>query len=163
MRSLPQARTDQLVIHEFDEETLVYDLKRHRAHCLSPAARLVWHHCDGQSCVEEMAGLLHSQLGLPADPELVGMTLRRLGRAHLLQERPEPAFGTSRSSRRALIQKLGSAGAVSLLLSLVTSLAVPRAAAAASCVLEHDPCTPGVSVCCDNRGCEFDQGIYQCI
>ena len=31
---LPQARTDNLVIRELDDETLVYDMERDEAHCL---------------------------------------------------------------------------------------------------------------------------------
>src|SRR5207248_2525045 len=36
----PSARQDRLVVQELSDEVLVYDLDRHRAHCLNRAASL---------------------------------------------------------------------------------------------------------------------------
>ena len=46
---LPHARTDNLVIRELDDETLVYDMERDEAHCLNQTAALVWKQCDGKN------------------------------------------------------------------------------------------------------------------
>jgi len=51
----PLARQDRLVVQELSEEVLVYDLDRHRAHCLNRTAALIWRHCDGSTSVAEMA------------------------------------------------------------------------------------------------------------
>ena len=40
----PRARTEGLVVTELPDELLVYDLERHRAHCLNPTAALVFKH-----------------------------------------------------------------------------------------------------------------------
>ena len=42
----PKARTQDLVIQEANQETLVYDRKSHQAHCLNPLVGLVWRHCE---------------------------------------------------------------------------------------------------------------------
>lgn len=162
MRSLPRARTAELVIHEFEGETLVYDLRQHRLHELSPAAYLIWRHCDGETGIAEVTTMMQQDLGLPAEPALVRTALRDLGRADLLQERPAWTLSRSRGTRRALMAQLGRAGAVAASLWFVRSLIAPSAAQANSCVQEHDTCTPGVSVCCDDRQCEFDEGRFQC-
>ena len=39
---MPRARQDELVVEELQDETLVYDLKRHKARCLNRTAALVW-------------------------------------------------------------------------------------------------------------------------
>ena len=46
---LPHARVNELIVRELPEETLVYDQKHDKAHCLNRAAALVWRHCDGQT------------------------------------------------------------------------------------------------------------------
>ena len=39
---MPRARQDELVVEELQDETLVYDLERHKARCLNRTAALVW-------------------------------------------------------------------------------------------------------------------------
>ena len=63
---MPRARQDELIVEELQDETLVYDLERHKARCLNPAAALVWRHCDGQTSVAEVAALLEEQSATPA-------------------------------------------------------------------------------------------------
>ena len=50
---MPRARQDELVVEELSDETLVYDLKRHKANCLNRTAALVWQDCDGQTSVSQ--------------------------------------------------------------------------------------------------------------
>ena len=59
---LPRARQEELVVEELPDETLVYDLKRHKAHCLNRAAALVWQHCDGRTTSSDMAEILEQGL-----------------------------------------------------------------------------------------------------
>ena len=82
---MPRARQDELVVEELRDETLVYDLERHKARCLNPTAALVWRHCDGQTSVAEVAALLEEQSATPADESVVWMALDRLSRAHLIE------------------------------------------------------------------------------
>jgi hypothetical protein len=110
----PHARAEGLVVQEWSDEVLVYDLERHRSHCLNRTAALVWRHCDGKTGVAEMASLLYRELNVPADEEAVWLALDRLGRAHLLKERlPLPA-NAARVSRRALVRKLAVVGGLAV-------------------------------------------------
>ena len=42
----PEKRRDGLVVTELLDEVLVYDLDRHRAHCLNRTAALVFRHAE---------------------------------------------------------------------------------------------------------------------
>lgn len=44
----PKARFENLVIQMIADETLVYDLANHRAHCLNETAAFVWGRCTGE-------------------------------------------------------------------------------------------------------------------
>jgi len=130
---MPRARQDELVVEELPDETLVYDLKRHKAHCLNRTAALVWQHCDGQTSVAELAALLEEQLATPTDEAVVWMALDRLGRAHLLTEQVTLPADRAQYSRREVLRTLRRAAAISLL-PVVASIVAPRAAAAVSCI-----------------------------
>src|SRR5215213_1795427 len=110
----PHARREGLVSHDTSDELLVYDLKRHKAHCLNSSAALVWKHCDGQTTVKEMAQRIGKETGAPVDEEVVWLAVERLGKAHLLQERMVRPNGPTGMSRREAIRKLGLAAALSL-------------------------------------------------
>lgn len=126
----PQARESGLVLQELEDELLVYDLDRHKAHCLTGAASLVWRHCDGKTSVPELATLLQKEFQAPVDEEVVWVALRRLGKAHLLSERVAPPTDTSfRLSRRDLMRKLSLVGGVA-----VVSIIAPQASQAATCL-----------------------------
>ncbi len=131
---MPRARQDELVVEELPDETLVYDLKRHKARCLNRTAALVWQHCDGQTTVPELAALLGEQLATPTDEAVVWMALDRLGRAHLLREQVTLPAERARYSRREVLRTLGRAAGVTVLLPVVASIVAPEAAQAASCV-----------------------------
>ncbi len=103
----PRARKEGLLVEELPDETLVYDLKRDKAHCLNPTAALVWQHCDGQTTVAELAALLEKGLEIPANDVLVWMALERLRRAHLLTEPVRLPAPQARYSRRQAMRTWG--------------------------------------------------------
>ncbi len=146
----PYARKEGLVVKELPDELLVYDLERHRAHCLNPTAALVWKHSDGQTSVEEIATLLHAELEAPADERLVWLALERLDKSHLLQERLSPPPELARCSRRQLVRKLGLVGGLTVLLPLVTSIVAPTPAEAAASCTNSCSCVP---IADDGRQC----------
>ena len=88
---VPAARQDDLVVEGFLDEVLVYDLQRNRAHCLNRTAALVWQNCDGRTTVAELAGLLASELEIPANEAMVWMALNRLSKARLPRSAGHPA------------------------------------------------------------------------
>ena len=158
----PTRRTEALVVTELEGEVLVYDLERHRAHCLNPPAAVVFKHCDGTRSVEDLARLLGSHWGAPADAECVWLALDRLGRARLLREPVKRPREVGRLSRRDLVRRIG----IAVLLPAVTSILAPTAAqAAATCVSNcgsHPFGTPCSSTAPNNCLCTCD-GAGNCI
>ncbi len=134
---MPRARQDKLVVEELQDETLVYDLERHKAHCLNRTSALVWRRCDGRTAVAEVAGLLEMELGIPADDAVVWMALDRLGSAHLLKETVALPADRARYSRREVLRTLRRVAGISLLLPVIESIVSPLAAAQSSgCITE---------------------------
>ena len=153
---MPRARQDELIVEELQDETLVYDLNRHKARCLNRTAALVWRHCDGRTRVSEVAALLEEQSATPTDEAVVWMALDRLSRTHLLGEPVTLPADRAQYSRRKMLRTLGRAAGISLLLPVIESIVAPLAAAQGSCVTncggvpDCNPCTTG-SQC--NRQC----------
>src|SRR5215471_5028646 len=107
--SRPLARQEDLIIKRLDDETLVYDLRTDRAHCLNSTAALVWRHCDGRRSVHDLGELLSRDLSSPAGPELARLAVFELARKKLLVE-VDPALRTApRVSRRTMVRTLGVA------------------------------------------------------
>ena len=128
---LPKARKKDLIIQEDDDETLVYDLKRDKAHCLNRSAALVWSYCDGRTTVATMSKKLSAKTKEPVREEVIWNALDRLGKVNLL-DRKIDASNRPAYSRREMIRIVGRAAAVSL--PIITSITAPTAAEAASCV-----------------------------
>jgi Coenzyme PQQ synthesis protein D (PqqD) len=159
----PLARTEGLVVTELPDELLVYDLERHRAHCLNPTAALVFKHCDGRRSVAQIARILRRELDMdpPADEGLVWLSLERLERARLLEERPAAPAAAPGYSRRELVRRVGLAAAT--LPVVATILAPTPAEALASGCIDYnttpcqDPADDGVA--CDCASKAFCDGI----
>ena len=150
-RTLPTARKDELIVEHLPHETLVYDLKRHDAHCLNRTSSLVWECCDGRTTTTEMAEILARQLALPEDERIVFFALDRLRKARLLDREESPIDGISQS-RRELVRKLAVMGGLSILLPVVSSIKTPLAAQAGSSTTAREcrRCI-GVGLPCSNR------------
>lgn len=128
-KALPRARTTDLEIQDLTDEVLVYDTKRHHAHCLNRLAALVWRHCNGHTTHAEMAMHLHKHLGVPADTHLIEVALQDLHEAGLLSG---PMDRKPVYSRRELAGRLGAAASAFLLAPLVTSIMTRTAMAQSS-------------------------------
>jgi hypothetical protein len=147
----PQARREGLVIEESEDELLVYDLERHKAHCLERTAALIWQQCDGQSTLPTIIKRLQEQHRLVIDEDVIWITLRRLDRARLLQERVKaPAGLAQRASRRDMMRKVAVIGGLA-----VFSILAPTAAEAASrnvsCVHVFKNGLPENGQCCNGH------------
>ncbi|HEX8888497.1 MAG TPA: PqqD family protein [Pyrinomonadaceae bacterium] len=148
--TLPPARNGQLVIRELPEETLVYDLERHEAHCLNNTSAFVWKHCDGQTTVEEMTRLLSREFDSPVDDDVVWLALKQLRRLHLLEE-GSGRIGMMKVTRRDLVRKYLPAA---LALPVILSIPAPTAAQALStCAGDHQPCDD-THPCCPGFNCD---------
>lgn len=148
---VPAARQDGLLIQEIGSELVVYDQTRDQAHTLNRTAAFIWRNCDGETSVAQLAALVAVELNVAADEDVVWMALERLSRADLLRarvQRPGRAV-----SRRELLRRMGVVGAAAVILPVVSSLAAPTPAMAASgpaaCVGQPDgaPCTDTAQCC----------------
>ena len=146
----PRARTNRLVTRDVGDELLVYDLERHKAHCLNRVAMQVFRHCDGETTIPDMALRIGGALGLPVDEQAVRLGLVRLENAHLLDS---PVAQILHTSRREMLRTLGRAAVV--VVPLVTALTVPTSAEAANtgCIPLNGPCVPGPNLCCPGLQC----------
>lgn len=153
MRSLmPRARQHEVVVEELPDETLVYDLKRHRAHCLNPTSALVWQNCDGRTTMAEAAGILEDKLGVPRGDEMVRLALYQLQKAKLLEEGVNFQREPARFARREVVRKLVMVGGASILLPLITSIKAPLAAQAGSTTTATDcKLCQGIGLPCSDR------------
>ena len=129
-RVVPAARKEGLVVKELPDEVLVYDLERHKAHCLNQSAAKIWNLCDGRTTSLEITRKLNDDSGLPVDEEVVWLALEQLGTAQLLEERIVRPGVSPGISRRQVIKRLGL---VAVAVPLVTSLLAPTAQANTSC------------------------------
>lgn len=160
-RLVPAARKDELVIQEVEGETLVYDMKSHKAHCLNRTAALVWKHCDGRRTDAEVARLLEKEQGTPVSSEVVWLAVEQLGKRSLLEDSFEPAFSSRRMSRREMARTLGVVTALTL--PFIASIKAPAAFQAATCGGFEAPCGGGNPPCCAGLVCCFGRCFEGCI
>jgi hypothetical protein len=149
----PRARMDGLVVKALNDEVLVYDLTRHRAHSLNRAAAAVWRRLDGRTTVRELAARLSEELGSPADEQIVWLALKELDRAHLL-DAPLRAPAGQGLSRRQWLGRVGVAAGVSaMLVPTVSSIVAPHAYAQASPVGCSPPDSCATFTCAGGCAC----------
>lgn len=141
---MPSRRKD-LLLEELDDETVVYDPVRFKAHCLNRTARLVFAHCDGKTA------LLKQELKTSVDDDMVWQALEQLSRARLLEQPVAPPARRGRDSRRELGRKLAGVAAA------VVSMTVPTAAYAAN--------SGQIGSCCDpaQNDCPRCKSGFRCI
>src|SRR5882672_7368152 len=139
---LPRSRTDNLVIRELDDETLVYDTGRDKAHCLNRTAAMVWKQCDGSTTAKQALRSLNSGFSVPVDEDVIWLAVKQLERFHLVESN-----GKSPSvSRRNLVLKYAP---LALALPLIMSISAPTPAGASSCLPPQAPCgSAGQPPCC---------------
>jgi hypothetical protein len=124
----PIARTTNLELQELSGELLVYDVERHKAHCLNTTLASIWRSCDGTRDVDALAAKLQDELKTPIAAEVVWMALEQLSKNHLLQA-PLSTPKTEKMTRREMARRVGAVVAI----PAIASLLAPRAAQAGTC------------------------------
>jgi hypothetical protein len=155
----PLAREKGLVVRELDGELLIYDRERDVAHCLKGVQAAVWKNSDGMTSIADLVAILSGQLGTSVDEYTVYRALADLGKNQLLDNRAASSNERGGMSRRDMMAKTGLAAAAAI--PLITSLAVPGSAFAATCTHQGGSCTSS-SQCCPNSagkpGCCYKSG-----
>ena len=150
----PRMRRQQLIVDELPDEVLVYDLDRHKAHCLNGTTALVWRRCDGQTAPSEIARQLKNDLNQAFNEELVWLALSQLEKVHLLEEPIVVPKQMAGLSRREMVRALGIGAVVAV--PLITSIVSPTPVQAVTCVPKGGNCTTTAQCCpglvCDTPG-----------
>jgi hypothetical protein len=139
----PVTRSAGLIVREIGEETLVYDLARHEAHCLNRTAALVLRNVDGRRSVADIAVAAAADCRWAPDEDAVRLALQKLADAGLVEGGPGragPAASPQGPGRREALRRLALGTA--LLTPVVTSLLVPAPAEAAASCIQQNSCTP---------------------
>jgi hypothetical protein len=148
---LPKARKDQLIVKELPEETLIYDLRTDKAHCLNSTAALVWKNCDGQRTVENIVAVAEQETGSAIDERLVWLGLEQLNSSNLLESAPAMPGHLAGMTRRQLVRHIGAAA---LALPVIMSIASPTPAQGASaCACTTPNCRPAGCPCANPGDC----------
>jgi hypothetical protein len=141
----PRARTERIIIKELQDEVLVYDVDRDKAHCLNLSAAAVWKKCDGFNTPEQIANLLRAESQANVNEDFVWLALDQLGRDHLPDEPLEWPASIPRLTRREAVRRIGIGAAIAI--PLVTSILAPTPAQAATCFAKGVPCTSPAQCC----------------
>ena len=139
------SRTEGLVVTKAGEDLLVYDLDRHRAHCLNRSAAIVWGECNGVRTIEEIAERVGEEMHETVNGEWVTFALKQLEEANLLAARRGFGEKLPGISRRQMARRLGW-GALAAV-PLVSSILVKTAQAAGSCKAPGVACTAPIQCC----------------
>jgi len=142
----------KLIARTIGDELLLFDEETSTAHCLNGIGAAMWTACERKGSAASVTDFLRPRWP-DIEEEVVWGSLSKLAAAGLLEE--TTVLENISTGRRELIRKLGIAAAVALPI-VVTSVLVPPAYAAASCLPLGSPC-PGTKPCCPGPGvgCKF--------
>lgn len=146
-----RVRKGDLIVRQVGPETVVFDRRQHRAHCLGPLAAAVWRSCDSQHSTAEIAERVSAERGEPVDEIAVRVALRRLERAGLIdggaswpvEAGPGAPAAPGGAGRREALRRVAALTGLAVL-SVVTP---SPAQVAATCVRNGQPCTSSAQCC----------------
>lgn len=142
-KQTPRARQAGLLHTPLNDELVIYDTERNKAHSLNRVASLVWKHCDGQTEVSQLQKIVAQELQAPVDEQLVWLALHQLERNKLLDARL--AVPGNLMTRRDAARRLGKAAAI--IVPLVASALIPPPVAAGSCKTPGSMCMSSAECC----------------
>jgi hypothetical protein len=128
--SKPLSRRENIVVQEFGNEILIYDLLINKAFSLNETSALVWQACDGNKTVSEIAMQISRQLKSPVSEDFVWLALEQLEKENLIKNDAEIRAPFEGLSRREVIRKVGLGALVTL--PVISSLIAPTAVNAQS-------------------------------
>jgi Coenzyme PQQ synthesis protein D (PqqD) len=151
----PLALSEDIIVQDYGNETLIYNLKNNKMFHLNETSSLVWQFCDGRNSIEQISREVSQKLATYASEEVVWLALQYLQTNSLLVQNKELEANLTQISRREMIKKAGLATMVAF--PLITSVVAPSAALAASGAENAgctNDCTDSSSMCgCVNAGC----------
>ncbi len=130
MKLKPATRKTDIVVQEFEQEVLIYDLNINKAFCLNESAAVIWQMCDGTKTIYEISRESGKKLNSEISEEFVMLAVEQFKKDKLIAG--ESANFFEGITRREVIRKVGFASAVAL--PIVSSLIAPISANASSTV-----------------------------
>lgn len=121
----PLARNTDIVLQEFGNEILIYDLRTNKAFSLNETSAMIWQACNGNESVSEIAENLAKKFKSPISEDFVWLALEQLKKDNLLENFAEVSTDFGGLSRREVIRKVGLSTLVAL--PLISSLVAPMA------------------------------------
>lgn len=143
----PKFRTNEIVMQEVDEETLVYDLVSNKAHKLSETLTIIWKHCDRETSVIDLSNILSDKLKMKINEDFIILAISELEKAELFSKSLN--FDHEKISRRKILCKYELP---TILMPLVVSIVAPQI----SQVADFSGACSSPAQCCNGR-CGFDQ------
>ena len=143
----PTARHSGLVVQEYENEVLVYDLLSHKAIYLNQTSAAVWRECNGKNGLAEIAESLSKQSGCSVPDDVVWLALDQLSKNELLVEPTGLKDHFRGLSRREVMRRIGLTTAVAL--PIIGAIVAPKAAHAQS---GAGACQGGICFCLNATG-----------
>ncbi len=153
----PKARVSDMVVSDYQDEVLIYDLRTNRCHSLNKTAFSVWSACNGNRDLDQIARQIKGNPASDYGRKLVILALNDLARLDLIDEADQYGLD-SNVSRREIIKDIGKISLIAL--PLIASISAPKAAIAQSCLplqaacMNPPDCCSGrcVTTCCSTIG-----------
>lgn len=139
----PLARRTDIVVQEFGNETLIYDLIANKAFNLNKTSTLIWQSSNGDKNITEIADAVSKKLNSSINEEFVWLAIEQLKKENLIENKNEIPSLYQDVSRREIIKRVGLASLVAL--PIVSSLVAPVAINAQSVACTTTP--PGGLQC----------------
>jgi hypothetical protein len=155
---MPRARKAGLVVKALNDEVLVYDLERDKAHSLNSSAAFIWKKCNGRRSVAEVAQALSREFKVPADEQTVWLALDQLSKFNLLEAKVTRPAGVPNISRRQMM-RIGAAAAFAL--PVIVSIVAPTAANAQTSI-SPSVCNARLQPNCGGTPCSGGSGTQTC-
>jgi hypothetical protein len=145
-----RVRRGDLIVRQVGPETVVFDRRQHRAHCLGPLAAAVWRSCDSRYSTAEIARRVSAAREEPIDEIAVRVALRRLERAGLIDGRaswpaeasPGAHGAPTGAGRREALRRVAALTGLAVL-----SIVAPLPAQVATCLPNGTSCTSSAQCC----------------
>ena len=156
MKQKPVSRSNNIIVQEFADEVLIYDLAANKAFCLNQTSAMIWHECDGKQSVTDISRDLSRKLKTNFSEEMVWLAVSQFKSDGLLRNSDEFITPFDGLSRREVVKKVGFASMIAL--PMIASVVAPNAVQAQSAVCSCGSTTansrpPGCGCSADNQCC----------
>jgi len=113
----PLARKNDVIVEDLPGETVVFDKRNNKVHCLNSIALTVWENANGKRSVADLARIVSAESGNPCEESVIESAIEQLAEAGLI----EAGITEKLLSRREVGRKLALAGSCAALVATITA------------------------------------------